>query len=249
MFLLLQAALFARGGGGGHGGGGHGGGGGHSSGGYHGGGYHSGARSAAHYNSTGDNGHGDLYAFLFIIALVVIVILISNYGHYYVLHRKARQAKRLLNTSSKTDQLWDPEYLDTFVRDIFMRMQRAWMAQDMNLMVGVISSSLYQKYKAELKIQKAKGLYNYIGNVVIDHVKIVGATDHHNNTNDKFTAYIKGTMCDEIRFRKTELVVQTGESVFRDLYSFRRDNGGWYLTAIDSEISYNDAASLTISAE
>jgi hypothetical protein len=247
MLLLLQADLFARGGGGGHGGG-HGGGGGHSSGGYHSGGFHSSgyhSSGRALTNST-HSGNGDFHAFFIIVGGIVVLLISARYGHKLLVPRKAAKAKKQLAKSAVNDKMWEEAYLHQFVHDVFMRVQRAWMGQDMQKISDILTPVLAVKYQAILNTQKREGFYNLLDHVQVKQIKIVEVKDVRFNNADTFSAYITGTITDELRTISGNKMVGKGDSRFEDLYHFLRKDNRWLLSEIDNEVRFRDINGLQI---
>lgn len=249
MLLLMQADLFARGGGGGHGGGGHGGG--HSSGGYHGGGYHSSSyhSSGRSLTNTARSGQGDFHAFLIVVGGIVVLLIAGRYGHKLLVPSKAAKAKKQLAKSAVNDSMWDETYLHQFVRDVFMRVQRAWMDQDVRKISDILTPVLVIKYQAVLNQQKREGVYNLMANVQISNIRIVGVKDVRYNNADTFSAYITGTITDELRRIRDNDLVSKGDSRFEDLYHFVRKDNRWLLDEIDNEVRFRDITGLAIDTD
>ncbi|MFZ5554154.1 MAG: TIM44-like domain-containing protein [Bacteroidota bacterium] len=228
--LIFSEYASARAGGGSGGGGGGGGGGGSGGGGYYGGRGHYYRDRYEPWDSI------DYFIFYGLIGLVIIFLLFAFFGLRWMIRKKSRKAKKIIEISETEDPVWNHDNTLKHVHDVFMKMQDAWMSQNMNKVDGIATKYLRRKYTDMLEQQKIYGIYNYLNKIKIDEIKIVGAIDSGDNNKDRFTAYIKGEMVDMLVKRKGEIIKEKEKEEFEDLYYFIRKNNKWVVENIINEV-------------
>ena len=227
VFLAIEG-VFARAGGGSSGGGSFGGGFGGGS--YH---YRIGRYSGLNRPWT----HLDYVIFYWLLAGSAIFLLLLFFGYKIVKRYRELKTSKILLKSQQEDFYWNRTQLSVFVRDCFLEMQKAWMERDMKLVDKIATESLQDFYQAILNRQLNSGIYNFIDNIQITNIEIVGVSDYKDNTFDEFTAYISGKMVDEMMRENYVPTINHGSQIFEDLYHFVRMDGMWKLNEITGDIN------------
>jgi hypothetical protein len=184
----------------------------------------------------GGGGSGSVYGRGFGVLLALInVALIA-----YFVYRKNKIAKQLISNKSSEDTLWNYEQMIDFAQEVFVKMQKAWMERNMELVKDIITERLYKDYQKKLDWQKVKHEQNIIEDIEIKRTEIIGVEDHAGKGNDTFTIYIKGKLVDYTISDKTGKIYTNkakGKSSFVDLYYFLRQEDKWLLDRIDNDVS------------
>lgn len=219
LFTLSADLIFGRaGGGGGHGGGG---------GGSHGG-----------HGGHGGSGEGWIFwiigmALMGLYSVMVTVILLM----------KSSRGEKTAQLAAETDRIWDIKLMRSHSKDIFLRMQKAWMNRDIASVKSRITNDLYEDYGRQLQVMKENYEKNIIKDINITEINIISCEDYHDNSRDTFVAYIKGTILDYTINEKTGYVIKNENKEpeeFVDTYHFVRSNNRWLLNEIDNEVSLSD---------
>jgi hypothetical protein len=220
--LLFSAAeIFARAGGGG----------GSSGGGYS---YHPSYHSYSS-GSSGDGGGGDglmiVPLLLSFIGGVVVVILVAAIWRMLTTRRRLAKAQT-------TDPLWNVKVMKQHALDVFHRMQDAWSRQYMDPVEDIVLPELMSRYASMLSNQRRQNMRNVIGQITITKARIVHAEDSADNSNDRFSIYIAGTMIDYMEsWNSSSDKTNYGATIpqpFDDTYHFRRVGNVWMLENINN---------------
>lgn len=170
------------------------------------------------------------------IGLVVALLNIGLIAYY--VWKKNKKAKTLIDQSHQNDLLWDYDQMISLAKEVFERMQNAWMERDMDLVRDIVSDNLYQAYQKKLNWMKVTRSQNIIKNIRFKKIKIVGDEDHEDNSQDRFTVFFKGTMVDYLISDKTGKIYDNSrkkKSIFYDLYYFVRIDNKWVLDNIENK--------------
>lgn len=158
----------------------------------------------------------------------------------FLIYRKSKRARQLISQIGSRDVLWNYDEMIDLARDVFVKMQNAWMERNMDLVKDIVTERLYQEYQKELNWQKVKHEQNIIEDIEIKRTEIIGIEDHEGKNNDMFTVYIKGKMVDYTVSDKTGRIYENkakSKTVFVDLYYFLRRDDKWLLDKIDNNVS------------
>jgi hypothetical protein len=173
---------------------------------------------------------------LFPIALVYILLLNSK------LKKKSQEVKTLTDKISKGDELWNHRHLLSTSRLVFMRVQKAWMERNQDLVKDVITNKIYEKHKAKTDEMIAKGTQNILKDIKISEIVIISVSDYKDNSKDSFSAYINASMIDYTIDEKTSKVISGDDSEsnsFSEIWTFLRENDQWKLDEISQNTSFD----------
>ncbi len=235
--LFLPKFVDARGGGGG---GGRGGGGrGFSSGGYYG-------RSGG-LKVKWEKGDNERLVVILLIFAALVAFLYKGYK-LIIIYKKVR-VNRILRKSALEDVFWDKKDLSLRIEKTFLRIQNAWMNQDLNLVEDMITKRFYLKNQKILERQKRARVFNLIDKVKVEKVEIIGIEDYNDNNLDRFTAYISGQMVDLILRSHQKNFQSSKFTNFEDLYHFVRNENVWLLDRIVNYLDMITIGELEIKKE
>lgn len=235
LFCFCQTSLFSRAGGGisSSGGGG-------SSSGYGGGyyGYGYGHHHHGHYDEK------ELWLGVGIaITLALVLVLITIFGFAVLVRKNNKKTKAKIASSKKFDAFWDEQKMQEHVRDIFPKVQSAWMSRELKDVSELVTPRFISTFQPMLNNYKKRQLVNVIDNVRIEQIKIVDIHDDRDNNKDGFTAYIKGEMRDYLVRESggfTSIMGDDTSDEFEDLYVFRRKDNRWLLDHIVNDPGSSD---------
>ena len=226
LILLLNDA-FARAGGGGGGGGS--GGGGH---GYSGYGHN---RSYSHSSTDG--------TYPMMMILLVVVILIIGCIVPALLKLKSHFSTKIITHASNKDSFWDADQLKHHAEKTFRRMQRAWQERNTELVKSHVTAELYTEYKIVLNQMKKRHEKSMLSNINFTETRIIGCEDFKDDSKDRYTAYIKGTLLDYTIDERFDTIIKNQQKTiehFIDTYHFVRINNDWILEKIDNTVTVQD---------
>lgn len=173
---------------------------------------------------------------LFPIAAVYILLLNSK------LKKKSQEVKTLTDKISKGDELWNHRHLLSTSRLVFMRVQKAWMERNQDLVKDVMTNKIYEKHKAQTDEMIAKGTQNILKDIKISEIVIISVSDYKDNSKDSFSAYINASMIDYTIDKKTSEVISGDDSEsnsFSEIWTFLREKDQWKLDEISQNTSFD----------
>lgn len=179
---------------------------------------------------------GDGYRVLILLAAVAVIILVTTFAYKWLIAYKAKKINKLITQSAQSDPAWNKEKLMAFIKDAYLRIQNAWMKQNMELVQDIVNPTLRGKYQRLLEYQKTSGVYNFIDKINIDKIKIIGLEDYVENEKDNFTTYISGQMVNLIVRKNGKVLKEVRLENFEDLYYFIRTKNGWVIKDISNEV-------------
>jgi predicted lipid-binding transport protein (Tim44 family) len=184
----------------------------------------------------GGGGSGSVYG----RGLGVLLALINLALITFFVYRKNKRARQLISQLGTKDAIWNYEQMIDYAQEVFVKMQKAWMERNMELVKDIITERLYQDYQKKLDWQKVKHEQNIIEDIEIKRTEIIGMEDHAGKDKDRFTIYIKGKLVDYTISDKTGKIYTNkakGKTDFVDLYYFLRREEKWFLDRIENDVS------------
>ncbi len=222
--LLLGSQAFARGGGGGSGGGG--GGGGH--------GYHS--------SYSGGSGSSDTpmtrgqFEFMLIAAIPTSIFTLILLQRASAINKKRREAFfASLRAAAATDPSWDPDAMLARARDVFMRFQQAWGANDTAAMNDILSDSYRTRATLELQVLSAMKRQDVMSEIVIKGAWITTASVGEPNAPKSFNVTFVASATDKLMETDSGKTLFTDTDPFTEYWHFVWENGAWKLDLIKQE--------------
>ncbi|MGE5395714.1 MAG: Tim44 domain-containing protein [Candidatus Saccharibacteria bacterium] len=168
-----------------------------------------------------------------IYTLVVSIILFFKVG----------KSKKITRMSAAQDSFWNFDQMRDHAKQVFFKMQEAWMNRDIDSVKHIITPRLYEDYKTQLETMKSIGEKNILSGIYVSNVKIIGCEDYLDNSYDSYIAHIKGDMLDYTINEQTKEVIKNQEKEnerFTDTYHFIRKDNQWLLDHIDNKVSIWD---------
>ena len=217
LFLLLTFAtqqLYGRAGGGGGGGGG---------GGFGGGGYRGSFRRG--YSRPWEK--MDTIIVVSVLCTVSVLFYVLWNFPKWVRNYKNKKINKLLLSSSLIDPMWDKEQLTNYIKASYLKVQDAWMKQDMDLVKDLVDENIRISYQRLLNNQIRGNVYNYMSDIKFFEIKIIGMEDFLDNNKDTFSVFISGEMIDLIVRRNRQILQKHKAQYFADLYFFSRFEEQW----------------------
>lgn len=192
---------------------------------------------------------GDTERLYVVLALIALFFLFALYGYRLIIKYKKLKAAEYLEKSAREDAMWEVGNLTEHIKTTFISMQDAWMAQDMNRISDLVTANFFDHSQLLLDHQSQKGVYNFITDIRIDTVDIIGVEDYRDNKYDKFTAYINGYMVNVVISKHGADIGPDKRSYFEDLYHFVRNEDKWLLYSITNKVEIWAVSELAIKKE
>lgn len=167
------------------------------------------------------------HAFLLAFAIIGLSVFYMYRRHRIALQKKKSYVEDVLPKSAESDALWQEEGLKQFVRSTFLKIQEVWRKEDLSLVADLVTDKLHSALANSLARKANKNVLG-MGNIQIDVLDIVGIEDRKDDDQDRFTAYIRGTMDTKERIAES----------FEEIYQFMRHENKWYLYNIKSYMDY-----------
>jgi hypothetical protein len=181
-----------------------------------------------------------LWQGLGLIALVIVVLVIIMYQrHRLALRSKAQAVDKLIDKSAAQDPIWKEKDLKEIAKFAFLKMQEAWEKADVEIAAPLLSENLYHTYAKSIARHAPRNKASFKLKTSIETLEVVGMEDRKDDSKDKFTAHIRGT-----------LTTQKEENeAFEELYQFVRFENRWILYNIKSQMDYHWIVELKIVKE
>lgn len=204
------------------------------------------AVSQAYARAGGGGGHGgggggrggDLITYI----LAPIFVLYSLYKTWQIKEKK-KESAQIIAQAAAEDPIWNQAEMEAFAKEMFFKMQQAWMDRDLAGVQKLISTSLYDDYKTQLDFMKKNHEKNMLECINVNQVSIISSQDYHDDSKDAFTAYIKGNIIDYTINEQTGNIIKNKdreEEDYTDTYYFIRQENNWILNAIKNDASLSD---------
>jgi preprotein translocase subunit YajC len=144
---------------------------------------------------------------------------------------------------AKGDKIWNHRNMMATVEQVFFKVQEAWMERNQDLAKDVMSERIYQKHKMQTDAMIDKGVKNILEKMNLEEVMIISISDYLDNSEDKFSVYLKGSMIDYTINDTTYDVISGDNSkseTFKEIWTFIRDRHKWKLDEIDQNVTMGD---------
>lgn len=183
----------------------------------------------------------DYLLFYSVVVAFIAFIFLVFFGNRIVKRNRKIRINNLLSSSEKEDELWNREELMKFIDSAFRDMQNAWTNRDMDLVKGLVTSDFLNQSQELLNGQISSGFYDFIDEIDVQKIEIIGIADHKEDAKDKFVAYIIGKKVDVVLYDDEVKNANYPKRKFQDLYHFVRQGRSWKLNNITNDI---DTASI-----
>jgi hypothetical protein len=191
---------------------------------------------------AGGGGGGKGGGLLYIILLPFLIIYSAIIT--YLVNKKSRECKDLLQKISKLDNSWDMTKIKDRIEIAFFKIQEAWMARDQEIAREYMSDGLYNKHKAQTDQMLRENRKNVLERINLKEAQVVEVADFEGDTKDNIWVYIKGSMIDYISDSQTgELISgkKDDPDTFTELWKFiKNKNNKWVLDEIDQKVEISD---------
>ncbi|EKE25820.1 MAG: hypothetical protein ACD_5C00027G0001, partial [uncultured bacterium] len=164
--------------------------------------------------------------------LYLIVFLIITSILWYKRRKKIEAAKAVIEAAAIADDVWQADLIKKHVRDTFLRFQQDWSNFNTDSMRSYLSDSYFRRMVLELNVLQDEGRRNLMENVSCSGVAILEATDHQDDSNDKFVAEVKGTAKDSLLDERNNKMLYMDTSSFTEYWTFIRSGDDWKLDLI-----------------
>jgi len=208
-----------------------------------GGGSFGGGYGYGHYYYGSGSSSVSPFATRVIMVVTLCFTALFFFAFSLLLVRSRQKARKKLEHAQTFDQFWNEEKMKNHVREIFPKIQSAWMSRELITVSDIVTPKFIGTYQPLLNHYKRKKMLNIIDQVSIEKINIVDVHDDQDNTKDRFAAYIKGSMVDYLAHESqgiTGTIAHAGIEGFEDLYIFKRKENTWLLDHIVNEPETRD---------
>ena len=148
---------------------------------------------------------------------------------------KAERVRLLLAEISRSDAGMEISALLDVGREIFLKLQRCWTAQDYSEMAPVMSEPLFTQHTETLRGQEARGERNVIEQIVIRNAEIVFLRYANDTAQREFAMLFEVSMIDYYARRDSGALLRGSRtpSIFQEVWWFRQSRDGWSLDKIE----------------
>ncbi len=171
--------------------------------------------------------------------MLILLPLVAIYSAIvsYIVNKKHRQCRELLQRLEQIDGSWDPESIKRRVEQMYFKVQEAWMQRDQSIAREFMSDRLYEKHKMQADLMLSQHWKNILEEINLTQTKVVDVSDYADDSKDCLRVYIQGSMIDYM------VNDQAGERIsgdsrrpefFGELWTLVRGKTGWVLDEIES---------------
>lgn len=228
MSLFLAAA---GGGSSGFGGGGGGGGGG----GFGGGGYGAGGGFAA--------GGGGAFVLVLILVVVFFVVISSVLARMRYRRKRAERAVAVRHAAAEAaedDAYFDVDAVQTEGEALFLAVQKAWDARDMDTLRTLAGPDLLEEWRRRLADLEAKGWHNRVEVIGDPTVECVGLVNREDDTQDRVVTRIEASMRDYVQDANGNKILHSGAQTDQvslcEYWTLGRSGDHWILMSIEQRL-------------
>lgn len=187
----------------------------------------SGSFGSRYYNNSngvsGTDGTVTVYWLFFFLPFILTIlgtVLYYFIPRYRVL-KAIKKANKLVKEARKKDRLWNKDELIKHTKILYLNVQKAWMKNDLTSVKEYLTEDLYNDYTQELRQNKRRGVYNFLGDITIMKINLIGVNDLKNDFGDAFYVLIEGQMQD-IMVPLGKRPRNPTKKPFKDIFIFER---------------------------
>ena len=192
------------------------------------------ATQCLYARAGGGGGHGS--GGIIGIILAPFMILYALYKGQQV-KKKKLESENIIAQAALEDPIWNEGKMEALAKDMFFKMQQAWMERDLSKVKKLISDELYNDYKTQLDVMKSSHEKNMLEGINVTNVSIISSQDYRDDTQDNFTAYIAGKIIDYTINEQTGNVIKNKK---QEEESFSDNYHVWILNSIKNDVSLGD---------
>lgn len=185
---------------------------------------------------------GGIFTTILAFILAPIFFIYSVIVTIKLTHRN-NKVQDLTAELAKGDKIWNYRNMMATVEQTFFKVQQAWMQRNQDLAKEVMSERIYQKHKLQTDEMIVNGTTNILEKMNLEEIMIISISDYHDNSEDTFSAYLRGSMIDYTINDKTAAVLSGDNSqpeTFKEIWTFVRDRNKWVLDEIDQNVTISD---------
>ena len=171
----------------------------------------------------------------------IIIILMAAYIRKQKVIKKNEDSEQII--AQAADPMWDEGKMIALTKDVFFKMQQAWMDRNLDSVKKLISTELYDKYTLQLDFMKTNHEKKIMEKIVVRDVRIVSIEDYKDNVKDVFVGYVEGAMKDYTIDEQTGTMIANKKKqklAFSDTYHFIRKADKWILNNIKNNVTTGD---------
>jgi len=219
-------------------------------GGYSGGGYY---HSSGYYGSDGlyHSGSSPTENY-FIFALIAVVLLIKGISFFSerqssyapkknyladgaAVAPRAETTLAIMTSLARTDAAFNPGELESFVRNVFMRVELAWQARDYSTVGDVMLPSILAEHSAQVETMRQRHEVNMMDDLKVLKIDFVHVRCPVEKEGRSFTVLITASACDYTIDENSNPAGSSGAAAatFQEYWTFYQCNGNWALARID----------------
>jgi len=191
------------------------------------------AAFAAAGGTSGDE-RGSLIMLLLLLPIILGVFAYRSIMRYFA----KSAAKSVVRRAAARDSAWSQDQLKRQAQSTFMELQQHWSNNDVEAAGALLHDNYRKAFLAELNSIIANNQCNKVTNVRVNSVDIILAKDYADDSQDQFTAYIKGQMEDALYTDDGRLIRTQGNRkdsptrVINEYWTFQRSGDSWLLSNI-----------------
>ncbi len=211
-----------------------------------------------YYHSSGYYGSDGLYHSgssptenYFMFALIAVVLLIKGISFFSEQKASAPRKNCLMDGGSvapraettlaimkslaRGDAAFNPDELEGFVRNVFMRVELAWQARDYSTVSDVMLPNILAEHSAQVENMKQRHEVNMMDDLKVLKIDFVHVRCPREKEGRSFTVLITASACDYTINEDSDPAASPGAeaAAFQEYWTFYQYNGNWALARID----------------
>lgn len=163
---------------------------------------------------------------------VLLYPIFMAYAAYVTLRIsiKRRRVSVALKEMMKREPQWAEDKLLATAKDMFVRLQTAWGAQDLDTMRELLHPLLYPAWETDIKAQMVRGEKNILSGLSIKKMRIVDVQNYLDNERDEFTVAFDARANDQTFIENRQ--EKSSNELFREFWTFEWEQGKWALREV-----------------